>query len=130
MSINVNSYQRRIHGKLVTVRGYDANRDAVYGIPGRGVVKVSHTENINRNAKFGIEATTGTYVQPHIMQGLGGLTAYLYTPGNERDLPTYKWRRSMIPKKGAYKIPKSESGNRPSNSKHNAKASDYDSVKL
>ena len=111
MTISVKGYSRHINGKLVTVHGYDANRDQVLPT-GNVVVQRMH---VNRGELAGM-APAGQYITPNfknpLTQGLGGLTAYLYQPGSkERDLPVYRFRRTHLPKHGAYRIPKRESGN-------------------
>lgn len=113
MAITVKGYTKRLNGQLVTVHGYAANRDEL--IPTSTYARTQvHAQHVNAQrapqmAPPGVYATQN----PHNgLQGLGGLTAYLYMPGaNDRDIPVYKWRRTMLPKKGLYAIPRKESGN-------------------
>lgn len=105
MTIDVKGYQRHINGKLVTVHGYSANRDVF--VPTQGPPKATpvYREHVDRASARGM-APPGTYAQPRIMQGVGGLTAYLYKPGTApNDIPEYRWRRTRIPYRGAYHIP-------------------------
>lgn len=107
MTISIRGYTRHQGGKLVTVHGYDTNaRDAaIPGVPDGASVR-SQVEHVRRQA-MGI-APPGTYPLPDPnLASTAGITSYQLFPGGKIPAqPIVRWRRSVLPIHGAYKIPK------------------------
>jgi len=109
MGITVKSYSRHLNGKLISVHGYAANRNqAGYVTPlaDRPITK----QFVDRGESMGI-SPPGTVMSPQDghdpMPGEGGLTAYMFLPGGHATKqPIVRWRRTILPIKGAYRIPK------------------------
>lgn len=106
MAITVKGYTKHFHGKLVTVHGYAAERNAAHELR-----KPAHTV-VTRQfvARGGIAnlPPPGQYMNPNdVRMGEGGLTAYFLHPGGRvTKQPVVRWRRTILPVKGAYHIPR------------------------
>jgi hypothetical protein len=108
MSITVRAYTKHLDGKLVTVHGYAAERNAAHELRNPAHTVITRQQTF-RGEHMGI-SPPGQFMNPldnPPMAGEGGLTAYMLHPGGHLTKePVVRWRRTKLPIRGAYQIPK------------------------